>query len=379
MLLNLLKKVNAWLHLWLGLVSGLIVLVVSITGCVLVFEQEIKSISSPWLHVSVPAGRASLPPSELYRAAKAALPDKEIRSVWYHGQGKTAHLATSSDTLIYINPYTAEIAALVDHEDFFHFIDEGHRHLWLPEEIGRPVVGWATFIFLLLLISGLVLWWPAKFSKANARRSFLIKWNARFKRLNYDLHNVLGFYSVLLALLMAITGLIMSFSWFNMGVYWLSGGDNPLKPDTQESFGAPLRPVLESVDNVWRKVQTEVALYNKDQIIISFPTAPEQPIYACTDMINGHWRDLYFRQSDLELSEASMPATMSLPFADKLRKLNFTMHVGAFAGVYSKSLYFIVSLICASLPVTGFYVWWGKRKKTKALVLRKVPPAKVRA
>jgi uncharacterized iron-regulated membrane protein len=51
MFVKIIKKINAWLHLWLGLASGVVVIVLGITGCILVFEQEIKSLAYPWLHV----------------------------------------------------------------------------------------------------------------------------------------------------------------------------------------------------------------------------------------------------------------------------------------------------------------------------------------
>ncbi len=365
MFIKLLKKVNAWLHLWLGLAAGIIVVILGITGCILVFEQEIRSLSSPWLHVEKPAKGNYLPPSVLYQEVKKALPDKKINSVWYHGFDRTAHFSLNSDSMVYVNPYTAEIVAMIDHEDFFHEIDEGHRHLWLPEKIGKAIVGWATFIFFILLITGLILWWPKNFKKTNFDKSFKIKWRAKFKRVNYDLHNVLGFYSMVLAILMAITGLIMSFSWFNTSIYWLTGGHQQQMKTKEEVFEPGTAPILENVDKVWRKVQNELAVDHKNEIIVSFPEESDQPIYACTDMVNGHWRDLYFRQSDLSLTQDTRARMNDLPFADQVRKLNYSMHVGAFGGLFTKIIYFVASLICASLPITGFYVWWGKRKKQK--------------
>lgn len=360
-----LKKLNAWLHLWLGLASGIVIVILGITGCILVFEQEIKNISSPWLFAEKPAGRVILSPSELYLSVKKALPDKEVHSVWYHGENKSAAVTINSDSVVYVNPYTAKVTAMVHHEDFFEFIDEGHRRLWLPDKIGKQVIGWSTLIFFVLLISGLVLWWPKKWNRTGKDQSFKIKWKAKFKRVNYDLHNVLGFYSLLLALVMCISGLMMSFSWFNKSVYWLAGGNRvPHKPD-HEVFNAAPSTMLAHADLVWIKVQKEFALYNKDQIIISFPDEPTEPIYACTDMINGHWRDLYFNPTTLQLTKSAGKRLSDLAFPDQLRKLNYALHVGAFAGLTSKIFFFIASLICASLPITGFYIWWGKKKKTK--------------
>jgi uncharacterized iron-regulated membrane protein len=363
----MLKKINAWLHLWLGLASGIVVVIISITGCILVFEQEIKSLTSPWLHAEKPANGEMLAPSILHRSVEKALPGKHIESVWYHGENRTAHFGIhESDSMVYVNPYTAEVIAMVDHEDFFHFIDEGHRHLWIPGKLGKQVVGWSTFIFFLLLISGIILWWPKKWNKTGRDQSFKIKWKARFKRVNYDLHNVLGFYSLLLALLMAITGLVMSFSWFGKGVYWLTGGENGSRQRRQktEVSGPAVNTSLQNADLIWHKVVNEIAQYNKDQVIIHFAEEPDEAIYACTDMIKGFWRDLNFDPLTLELLPNSTKRLGDLKFPDQVRKLNYALHVGAIGGLSTKILYFLASLICASLPITGFYIWWGKKKKS---------------
>ncbi|MGQ7854341.1 PepSY-associated TM helix domain-containing protein [Pedobacter sp. WC2501] len=363
MFLKPLKKLNAWLHLWLGLASGVVVVILGITGCVLVFEQEIKTLSSPWLFAEKPAGRAILAPSKIYQSVKKQLPGKEIHSVWYHGENKSAIVSTNSDSVVYVNPYTAKVIAMVHHEDFFEFIDDGHRRLWLPDKIGKQVIGWSTFTFFVLLITGLILWWPKKWNKTGKDQSFKIKWKARFKRVNYDLHNVLGFYTLLFALVMATTGLIMSFSWFNKSIYWLTGGVGNPRKQTTEVFSAAPNTILTNVDQVWLKVKNTIALYNKDQIIVSFPDEVDEPIYACTDMINGYWRDLYFNPSTLQLTRSAGKRLSELAFADQVRKLNYSLHVGAFAGLPSKIVFFVASLICASLPITGFYIWWGKKRK----------------
>lgn len=364
MFIKVLKKINAWLHLWLGIASGIVVVILGITGCILVFEQEIKNLSSPWLHVEKQPNQKVLPPSVLYEAVQKALPDKKINSVWYHGEGRSVQVSLNSDSVIYINPYDATILAMVDHEDFFHFIEEGHFHLWFPEEIGEPIVGWGTFIFFVLLLTGIVLWWPKKWNKKGREQSFKVKWKAKFKRVNYDLHNVLGFYSLILAILMAITALIMSFAWFSDGFYWATGGEGKPYKNKEVNISSPsTNSVLKNADLIWEKVTNQIAQYNKDQVIVSFGDKPENPIYACTDMINGYWRDLYFDPGNLTLLPSSNQKLQELKFADQVRKLNFALHVGSFGGIITKIMYFLASLISASLPITGFYVWWGKKKK----------------
>ena len=79
-----------------------------------------------------------------------------------------------------------------------------------------------TLIFVVMLISGLVLWWPR--NKKGKRKSFTIKWDARWRRKNYDLHRVLGVYVYAIALILALTGLVWGFEWFRDGLHAVAGG-----------------------------------------------------------------------------------------------------------------------------------------------------------
>ncbi|MBW1654392.1 PepSY-associated TM helix domain-containing protein [Flavobacterium quisquiliarum] len=365
------SKINAWFHLWLGLASGIVVFIMGITGCILVFQQEIRELTSPWLNVEAQTSHKVLPPSKIYAAVKKALPEKAIHGVWYNGLDKTIKVDIESDSLIYVNPYNGKITGMVDHEDFFHEIDEGHRYLWLGKEIGTTITSWATLIFFFLLVSGIILWFPKKWNKTTINSSFKIKWNARFKRLNYDLHNVLGFYSLILAFLIALTGLIMSFHWVRESTYWITGGFTNEKEKKEvvavkkDTLSKPKYDMLTSADIIFDKVRKEIAKHNNEAVIIHFPDEPKDNFYACTDMHNGNWRDLYFDQKTLELLPSSKKYIGDEKFHDWMSRSNYSLHVGAIGGITTKIIYFTASLICASLPLTGFYIWWGRKKKTK--------------
>ncbi|HEV7381863.1 MAG TPA: PepSY-associated TM helix domain-containing protein, partial [Dyadobacter sp.] len=232
--------------------------------------------------------------------------------------------------------------------------------------------GWGTFIFFILTLSGLILWFPKKWSKANINKSFRIKWKASFKRVNYDLHNVLGFYSLLLALIMAVSGLVMSFQWARKSVYWLAGGENKPRRERRNDKKED-KPVItmeeallmQKTDDIWHKVRKEYAMYNKEQIIIGYPKDASEPLYTCTDMIYGSWRYIYFDLQTMLPTKGTQTALSEEKAADWIMRANYGIHTGLILGTTSKILYFLASLVCASLPVTGFYIWWGKRKKDK--------------
>lgn len=364
---KVLLKINAWLHLWLGLISGIVVVILSLTGCALIFEEEIKY---SWLYSASPDSNDQtelLAPSVVYNKIKADHPEKEIESFWYYGHGKPIKIGIDhGERLMYVNPYNAKIIAEVDHEDFFHFMDEGHRHLWLPTEIGRPITGWGTLMFFIISLSGLILWWPKRWNKRMVKQSFTINWKTKWKRINYDLHNVLGFYSLILAVVMAFTAMMMSFPWLRKSVIEMAGG-YPRSPKKTEMKNQELdRPKVDALlvaDSIWLQVRTQIALHNKDAVIVHIPEEDEDVVYACTDMHAGSWRDLKFDRYTMQLLPSSQKPIGEAKTAEWISRSNFGLHTGYIGGLTTKILYFVASLICATLPITGFYIWWYKRKK----------------
>ncbi|SEL66723.1 PepSY-associated TM helix domain-containing protein [Parapedobacter koreensis] len=359
----------SWLHRWLGIVSGMAVLIICITGCILVFEQEINQLLYPWLRVEQQAANDQLPPSEIKARVEQQLPGTEVHSLWYYGLDKSVKISTENNAVVYASPYTAEVLSTVEHEDLFHWIEQGHLYLWFPPAAGRQVVGWSTFVFFVLLITGLVLWYPKRWTKKTVESSFTIRWKARLKRLNYDLHNVLGFYALIIALVMTITGLVMSFPWMRQTVFWMAGGTRVAPPAEVAippvAHMATQLDMAQAVDAVWLKVRKEIARHNREAVIVHFPHDEQEPIYACTDMYGGSWRDLLFDQTTLQLLPDSQRPIGEEHISRWLMRANYGLHVGEIGGLTTKVIYFLASLVCASLPITGFYIWWGKRKKRK--------------
>jgi uncharacterized iron-regulated membrane protein len=364
------KKAIGKVHLWLGLTSGLVVFVISITGCLYAFQSELQELTQPFRRVDK-KDLPLLPPSELEAIAIKELPGKKIHSAAYEKGGDRAVVVSFYDFdplyyyLVYINPYDGRVLKVKNMtNDFFYQVLQGHFYLWLPAEIGQPVVATATLVFVVMLISGLVLWWP---KKNKAKQRFMIKWNAKWRRKNYDLHNVLGFYTTWIALILALTGLVWGFEWFANSVYQIAGGDKILYEE-QPSFKVSDNIVENPLDKLWIKLKNENP--NVDILEMHFPTSDTTSLAVTMNPDSKtYWKADYrfFDQYTLEeipskqiygkFSEASA--------ADKLIRMNYDIHTGAIFGLPGKILAFFASLICASLPVTGFYIWYGRKYKRK--------------
>ena len=368
------KKISGKLHLWLGLASGVIVCFLGITGCLLVFEKEIENLTLPEQFITA-ENKPYIAPSILKENAEKSLSNnRKIISVEYEGRDKAAlayYYNADEYFLVFLNPYNGEVLRVKNmNRDFFRIVINGHYYLWLPPAIGQPIMAGATLIFVVMLITGLVLWWPK--NKAARKQRFSIKWNAKWRRVNYDLHNVAGFYVIIIALFIALSGLVMGFQWFAKSVYFISsGGENmPAYPQVSSDTlqAKPMSP-LASTNFI---LQQMVATIQPDEAIgVEFPTTKDAAIEVSINHRVGTYynRDNYYfdqhTRKEIEAKGVYAGKYSNASVADKIQRMNYDIHVGAIGGLPTKILAFCGSLVAASLPVTGFLIWRGRKKKKK--------------
>ncbi|QIX61626.1 PepSY domain-containing protein [Hymenobacter sp. BT18] len=366
------KKAVGKLHLWLGLASGLVVFIVSITGAIFTFQDDIRDLTEPWRKVAVQA-TAPVLPSRLQAAALAGQTDATAADTWvtYFGPDRSATVFyTAKDgalMLVYLNPYTGQVLHKQDlRTHFFTIIQEIHMHLLLPEAVAKWVVGGGVSIFVVMLLTGLVLWWPKR--QQERKQRFTIKWGARWRRVNYDLHNVLGFYAASIGLVLALSGLFMIFPWMLKPIVLVVDGGKPAPPEIMETKLDTLQTVTAAAqplpDIVYRNVRR---LSPTHEMVLIGPTGTgKAPAYCWTYQKALHYyhRDEYaFHPLSGQLLESRFHARKSA--GTKFADMNYDLHTGQILGFGGKLVAFLASLISASLPVTGTIVWWGRRSKTR--------------
>lgn len=366
-----LKKIIRVTHLWLGIGSGIIIVFLGITGCMLSFETEIETLQT-YRHVT-PQEQSFLPPSVLKGTATQLLPGKTLHSVLYGSKKEAAQMIFYSGLdyyyVIFMNPYTGKVLKVKNMDkDFFRIIINGHYYLWLPPNIGQPIVTWATFLFLILLITGIVLWWPR--NKAATKQRFKIRWNVRWRRRNYDLHNVLGFYITWVAIFLALSGMVMGFQWFAKSVYWATSGGKTL-PEYYEPVSHRLASNTASVSAEDKVYQIMKASYkNAETIEVHYAANDSSAIAAGANPdASTYWKTDYRYFDQYFLKEIPVSHIYGrykdASVADKIARMNYDVHTGEVLGLAGKILAFFASLVAASLPITGFYIWWGKKHKKK--------------
>jgi len=369
----------------LGLATGLVVFIVALTGCLWVFQEEITALTSNVPEV-VAQSKEELDPLQAKQIAQNVFPGKHVHGTLYGGGTAPIEVIFYEEdpefySSVYLNPWSGEVLHTENHlTGFFHFILEGHMYLWLPEEIGEQIVRWSTVIFLLMVISGIILWWPKNKKIRKQRTWFQWKSSTKWKRKNYDLHQIVGFYASFIAVIFIFTGLIMAFEDFEKVFYRTIGGKKettfivPENKNENFNFASGEEPIRELLPMLKQKFP------NAEDYEIHYPYNKNYSIYVEVGNSEGVYYDSDYRFYDqADLSEIETPSVYdeyeeaSIP--DKILRMNYDIHVGAIAGLPGKIIAFFISLFCASLPVTGFLLWYGRTYKKR----EKAKPKKVLA
>lgn len=380
----MIKKIASWLHLWFGLVSGLVVFISLFAAAIFVWQEE---WTNAWHHdkIYVPAvGKKEISIDSLLVQAQRAEPNKDITYVtrphdpekaivfdvvkpnpdpiWYY-----YHSAYLLNEQIYVDRYTGKVLGIIDNRsELIWQIYALHTSLLLKYEIGHYIVGAATMIIFIMAVTGIILWWPKNKAALKQRLWFRWKSTTRWRRKNYDLHNIGGMYTWIFFLFFAATGLVWTFDWWEKGIYRLLG-------ETPEKMFAEPKVKEETVHTYTYESLLKTATDRVPEWISAGLTLREgktdsaQSLF-CVVRYNTHsvwdeW-DEHLYNSKSGRRYYSMTQSQKL-VGEKWRTSNYAMHTGSIYGIPTKILATLVALFCAFLPVSGFLIWWGRKRKAR--------------
>jgi uncharacterized iron-regulated membrane protein len=387
------KKVMGTLHLWLGLASGLVVFVVALTGALLTFEEEIEyHIISPGLWLVDQQPKPPLPVDSLMRLAtpellKLAHGQKASRVFLFNDPGRSVVVgfnytdAASENHRghVFLNPYNGQLLGSRTgnpHHPVWQTLTDIHINLLLGE-LGSALVTWGTLVFLIMVLSGLVLWWPKNKSAAKQRVWFRWQASSRWKRKNYDLHNILGFYACWVVLFMIVTGAMWAFDWFNNGVYFIMSGGKTLQTSYEESIRPaqknsepkvyPIEPAQYAVALTAFKQRYPAIYQSATEVDVGYFANEKDSLMdvaATFDPKGIRGQKTMWAFFDKTTNRIVRDNSDNIKnFGDAVQMSTNELHYGTFFGMTSKLLTFLACLIAASLPISGFYIWYGRRRK----------------
>jgi uncharacterized iron-regulated membrane protein len=216
-------------HRWTSFLLGLLLLVIVVSGVALIFAPEIEEVTRPSLYDTA-AGPAKVAPGEALATVHRELPGFEVSeaSIWrnrgaweVHGGGETARVDDTDGSLLGTTDREHGVMGFIAnlHEcalgceemsGYVPFLGKpaqiagadltlGNEGTW-----GGLILAVSGIVLLLLVISGLVLWWPGR---RKLRRGFKVRRGRGNYKLNYDLHKVVGFVALPFLAMWAITGI----------------------------------------------------------------------------------------------------------------------------------------------------------------------------
>ncbi|WP_195597341.1 PepSY-associated TM helix domain-containing protein [Bacteroides cellulosilyticus] len=380
------RKIFRNIHLWLSVPFGILITLICFSGAALVFEKEVMELCHRELYFVKKVEAAPLPMEQLMTKVAATLPDSvSVTGVNISSDPERAYQVTLSKprrASMYVDQYTGEITGKYERAPFFNFMFRMHR--WLLDSMkqdggifwGKMIVGTSTLMFVFVLISGVVVWWPR--TRKALKNSLKIVANKGWRRFWYDLHVAGGMYALVFLLAMALTGLTWSFQWYRTGFYktfgvevqpsmghgnaaanaTAKGGKRDGKPEGREGRGAHRYSPYTN----WQQVYEQLAEANPDykQISVSDGSAS----VAVPRFGNQRGTDRYkFNPRNGEITETTL--YKDLDNSGKIRGWIYSVHVGSWGGMLTRILTFIAALIGASLPLTGYYLWIRKKIKRR--------------
>ena len=411
------RKIFRNIHLWLSVPFGILITLICFSGAALVFEKEVMELCHRELYFVKKVEAAPLPMEQLMTKVAATLPDSvSVTGVNISSDPERAYQVTLSKprrASMYVDQYTGEIMGKYERAPFFNFMFRMHR--WLLDSMkqdggifwGKMIVGTSTLMFVFVLISGVVVWWPR--TRKALKNSLKIVANKGWRRFWYDLHVAGGMYALVFLLAMALTGLTWSFQWYRTGFYktfgvevqpsmghgnaaanaTAKGGKREGSPEGGKREGSPEgrsgspegrsgslegrngrpegrsgRPEgrKHSPYTNWQQVYEQLAEANPDYKLISVSDGSAS--VALPRFGNQRETDRYkFNPRNGEITETTL--YKDLDNSGKIRGWIYSVHVGSWGGMLTRILTFIAALLGASLPLTGYYLWIRRLMKRK--------------
>lgn len=365
------RKFFREIHKWLSIPVGVIIAVICLTGCILVFDDEIlEAFHHDRYFVENNTQKSPMALSELIPKVDAQLDTNTVASVRISNDPQRAYVMSLKKGFrvsAYVDQYTGEVKEVVPLRDTFMF-KVMSLHRWLMDGSrtwGKYTVGISTLIFVVILISGVVIWFPKNRKKMGSRLK--VKWSAGKKRLYYDLHSVLGVYACLILLVCALTGLMWSFEWYRDSVFTLFGTGVEKKEESPRGGGRGGRggdkPEKQLNVSQWDKALAEVkrTVPEFDAVMVEDGSITVKPKSA----VHGRVTDKYEFSGETGAITAHQPY-LDTPLNTRIFHWAYALHVGDWgSGYWAKILTCIAVLIGGSLPITGYYLYFTKNRKKK--------------
>lgn len=357
------RKALFQVHLWAGVIIAIYVFAISVSGSILVYQRDLQD-DAPRL------GDDRSNPTAFDKSvatAQAPNPGEPLAFIdlrtWNRRVIPVGLKAGERDHIVYVDSASQSIVReeiLQKKHPVLQFLEDLHNEL-VAGRSGAIVNGIGGFLLTLMSITGIVLWWPGK---KNWKRALKVKWNARWARLNWDLHSAFGFWTLLLVGMWGLTGAYFIFPQpFQRGIAHFSPMSHVQEKPSSWRISQGVRDpdaYIRKANQRYPDAQLAYLFMNTAQdggvVKVFLSRNPTQSLTILEDVVS-------FDPATLEvLSDIS---TRNLSIGEKLSLAVYSIHFGDFGGQPIKFLWCVLGLAPALLSITGLIMWWNRVLKKK--------------
>ncbi len=219
--LSQLRRFLFWSHVVLGISGGLLIMLMSTTGVMLGFERQMIAAIDGRPTASAPEGSSPLPLDSLLSVA--GVKPSEVSTVAVRRQADQPVLVRFRDRereALTLDPYRGDMLVVEGErkgQAFFSGLRRWHR--WVGTTGGewrtrmKAATGAANLGFLLLVLSGIWLWWPKHLTWRSLRSVLWFRRGLSPKARDFNLHNTIGFWSAIPLFFVVASGVFISYQW----------------------------------------------------------------------------------------------------------------------------------------------------------------------
>ena len=378
-----LRKIIFWCHLPVGVIAGIVILIMCVTGVLLAYEKQIISWADTRAYRAAPPTPETrrLPVETLLERAREARGSNPSAITLKSDASSPAEIAFGRETTLFVNPYSGQVLGEGSPRvrSFFRSVTDWHRWLGAKGDnrnVARAITGASNLGFLFLVISGFYLWWPRNWNLKAVRSVIWFRRGLPARARDFNWHNTIGFWCAPALFLVVLSAVVISYTWAGNLVYRIVGETPPApRAANQQTQNPSSKAPPTNLDAAWLVAEQQVTDWRS--ISLQLPTSASAPLTFNIDRGTGGQPQ---KRGQLVLDRTTGAVTKWEPFSSQTRGrqlrsiLRFT-HTGEVAGIVGQTIAAIVSLGGAGLTFTGLalafrrlYAWFARRASRRTTV-----------
>ena len=381
----MIRSIIFWTHLTCGIVAGIVVFTMSLTGVLLTYERQINNWVAESRYVQAPPNTVRMPLDDLIGLQQLAQPDQPATAVVItNDPGAPVTFRAGRRAGLNLNPYNGETMHMESPglQSFFGAMTSFHRWFSIEGEnraVARQITGVSNVIFFFLVLSGMYLWLPAiwKWTMFKVRLAFRSSYPSSKIR-DFHWHHIFGIWAAIPLLAVVYSGAVISYPWAANIMYMAFGAEMPAAGGGRGGPGGGQQrdaavPVLGNsgdlvtaraflpLDTLLAKAQTEAGT-EWNRLTLTLPAEEQDEVQIEIDHGNGAQA---FKRHTLSLDRTTGEVVNVQNFADtpeaqRLRGITRFLHTGEVLGFWGQTIAGLASLAALFMVWTGFALSWRR-------------------